>query len=97
MPENQIVSEKVASNTHSRSRFIGALILGSIVGVFIGLIAMALTIIVCGVLRLFFPSSAFQLAGMNATAVIFVIFYALGWAGGTILLWHKLPHFATNG
>ena len=91
MQKNHVVSQDSTKKAQNRSRFMGALILGALAGVFVGLLAMALAILIFGILRLFLPDSAFQLAGMSATAVIFVIFCALGWVGGTMLVWHKLP------
>jgi hypothetical protein len=92
MPENRVASEDTGQNSRNPSQSIGSLVLGVFVGIFTGLIAMALAILTFGVLRLFFPNSAFELAGMNATAVIFIIFFALGWVGGAIVIRQKLPH-----
>ncbi|MBE2220511.1 MAG: hypothetical protein IAF02_03170 [Anaerolineae bacterium] len=96
MPEEQVISKDVVLNKHNHPRFVGALLLGSFVGLFMGLIMMALAILICGVLRLFLPDSTFQVAGMAVTAVIFVVFFALGWAGGTLVIWHKLPQFSSD-
>ena len=91
MQKNHVVSQDSTKKAQNRSRFMGALILGAFAGVFVGLLAMALAILIFGILRLFLPDSTFQLAGMSATAVIFVIFCALGWVAGAMLAWYKLP------
>ena len=95
MPEKQADSENVVLNNRN-ARFIGALLLGAFVGLFTGLITMSLAILICGMLSLFWPHSTFHIVGMDITAVIFVVFFALGWAGGTFFIWHKLPQFSTN-
>lgn len=91
MQKNHVISQNSTKKAQNRSKFMGALILGAFAGVFVGLLGMALAILILGILRLFLPDSTFQLAGMSATAVIFVIFCALGWVAGTILAWCKLP------
>ena len=96
MQKNRVASQNNNTKAQTRARFMGSFILGAFVGVFVGLMAMALAILILGILRLFFPDSTFQLAGMSATAVIFVIFCALGWVGGTMLIWRKLPAISSN-
>ena len=90
MPKNQIISQdrKIIHQPHPR--FIGSLIIGAFVAVFIGLLAMAVAILIVGILRLFLPDLTFHFAGISITAVTFVIFCTLGWVGVTIIIWRKL-------
>lgn len=96
MPNDQMISQKKSKKQKSQPKLLGAVALGALGGVFIGLLAMAISILVLGILRLIFPDMTFQLVGLNVTAVIFVIFFALGWLGGAMILWYKLPPFPSD-
>lgn len=89
MPKIQAPSQEKANQNQTEPQLFIALVLGAIVGVFSGLIGMALSILVIGILRLFLPNLTFQLAGISITAVIFVLFCAIGWAAGTLFFWKK--------
>ncbi len=71
-------------------RFWSALVLGAAAGIFIGLLGMAIAILMLGVLSLGLPDISFKIAGLSATAVAFVVFCALGWAGASLFIWRKL-------
>jgi hypothetical protein len=91
MPKNQVTIQAQNITNQTSPRLLGAVTLGAIAGVFIGLLAMAFAILISSIVQLVFPDLSFQVAGMSITAVIFVIFLALGWCGSTLLIWHKLP------
>jgi len=91
MRKDHIISQEKNRIKQPHPRFIGALVLGAFIGVFVGLLAMSVAILIMGLLRLFLPDLPFQLVGINITAVIFVIFCALGWISATLIIWHKLP------
>jgi hypothetical protein len=90
MPKNQSISQDRKIILQPNPRFIGSLVIGAFVAVFIGLLAMAVAILIVGIMRLFLPDLTFRFAGISITAVTFVIFCALGWIGATIIIWHKL-------
>jgi hypothetical protein len=90
MPKNQSISQGRKTTHQPHPRFIGSLVIGAVVAVFVGLLAMAVAILIVGILRLFLPDLTFHFAGMSITAVTFVIFCALGWIGATIIIWRKL-------
>ena len=90
MPKNQAISPDKNKVEQSQPRFIKAFVVGAFAGVFIGLLAMALSILIVGIMSLFLPELTFQLAGISVTAVTFVVFCALGWIGATLIIWHKL-------
>lgn len=90
MPKNQGISPDKKTVKQPQPRFLGALVIGAFIGVFIGLLAMALSILIVGIMSLFLPDLTFQLAGISITAVTFVIFCALGWMSATLFIWHKL-------
>ncbi len=90
MPKNQVVAPDKNTVKQPQPRFLGALVIGAFIGVFIGLLAMALCILIVGIMSLFLPDLTLQLAGISITAVTFVVFCALGWLGATFIIWHKL-------
>lgn len=96
MPKNQTISQDKKTIEQSQPRFIGSLVIGAFVAVFVGLLAMAVAILIVGMLRLLLPNLTFQLAGMSITAVTFVVFCALGWISATIIIWHKLSPDSEN-
>ncbi len=70
---------------HQQGRLMGAVALGAVVGILLGLIGMALSVLFAAV---------WGLVGINSemiTAVTFVVCSALGWAAATYYLWHKYP------
>jgi len=91
MRKDYIISQDKNRIKQPNPRFIGSLVIGAFIGVFVGLLAMSVAILIMGILRLFLPELPFQLVGINITAVIFVIFCALGWISATLIIWHKLP------
>lgn len=90
MRKNHIISQDKKTIQQSQPRFISSLVIGAFIAVFVGLLAMAVVILIVGMLRLFLPDLTFQLAGISITAVTFVIFCALGWISATLIIWHKL-------
>ncbi len=70
---------------HRQGRRMGAFALGAVVGVMLGLIGMALSVVVTAVLGM--GGTTWE----RITAVTFVVCSALGWAAATYYLWHKYP------
>ncbi|GIK54797.1 MAG: hypothetical protein HND44_04750 [Chloroflexi bacterium] len=70
---------------HRQGRRMGAFALGAVVGMMLGLIGMALSVVMTVVLGL--EGAAWE----RITAVTFVVCSALGWAGATYYLWYKYP------
>lgn len=93
MQENIKTATNAPVQNKKQIRFWGALILGGAAGIFIGLLGMAVAMLVMGVLSLGMPGIRFEIAGLSATAVVFVVFFALGWVGAAVLIWRKLSHF----
>lgn len=71
-------------------RLLGAVLLGALGGVALGILAMAVSILIFNVLGLFMDQVVFEFEGMGLTAVTFIIFSTLGWAAGAILAWRRL-------
>lgn len=70
--------------------FLRILILSAFAGVFIGVLAMAITILVKTMAALAVGASAEAATGMDITAVIFVLFSVVGWLVTAALAWRKL-------
>lgn len=70
---------------HRQGRRMGAFALGAVVGVMLGLIGMALSVVITAVLGM--GGTTWE----RITAVTFVVCSALGWAAATYYLWHKYP------
>ena len=77
-------------------RFLGALILGAIAGIGIGIMAMAICILVINLIEFFTNPVALEFGGVGISATVFVIFCALGWAAASVLSWHKLKQLSLN-
>ncbi|HRQ37455.1 MAG TPA: hypothetical protein PLD25_06025 [Chloroflexota bacterium] len=73
------------TQSHRQGRRMGAFALGAVVGVMLGLIGMALSVLVTAVWGLG------GIAWERVTAVTFVVCLALGWAAATYYLWYKYP------
>jgi hypothetical protein len=71
-------------------RLLGSLLISAFVGLIIGVLAMAVGLLALTGTGLLANVATMRLAGLEMTAVLFVVFGALGWAGGTIVTWHKL-------
>ncbi len=70
---------------HRQGRLMGAIVLGALVGILMGLIGMALSVL------LTITVGAAYIPGEMVTAITFVVCLALGWAAATYYLWHKYP------
>lgn len=73
---------------HRQARLMGAFALGALVGVLLGLIGMALSVLATAVLGL---ADGADGTWEMITAVTFVVCSALGWAAATYYLWYKYP------
>ncbi len=72
-------------------RLFGALLLGAVAGIATGVLAMALATLVVNGITWLGQRSVGQFAGMEVTAVSFIIFTLVGWAAAGLLTWRK-PH-----
>lgn len=72
-----------------RSRLAGAFVLCVLIGVASGVIALAISVLATTVLDM--PVAYF--AGMEVTAIVFVVFCVLGWFTSAVIVWarFKLP------
>lgn len=69
----------------NRVRLITAVCLGAVIGVFSGILAMALGILLITLLGLWIDTSVLRWPGLNMAAVTFVIFFTIGTIGATTL------------
>ncbi len=76
-------------------RMLGAVLLGAVAGIAVGVLAMALTILIVDVVTWLTNRPVGVFAGMELTAVSFVVFTFVGWAAAGILAWCK-PHLWGN-
>ncbi|MFO7682807.1 MAG: hypothetical protein R6X34_22440 [Chloroflexota bacterium] len=96
MNNHSRVTEEKAIKPLPSSRLMAAVVLGAAVGVFTGILAMAVAMLVLGIFKLALPDARLVIAGLSVTAVVFVVFCALGWASASIYIWRKLPAFPTG-
>lgn len=96
MNNNARAKEEKAARSLPSSRLMAAVVLGAAAGVFSGILAMAVAMLVSGILMLALPDAPSEIAGLSITAVIFVVFCALGWVSASLFLWRKLPSFPTD-
>lgn len=75
-------------------RLLGAVLLGAFAGVVVGILAMAVSTLALNLLGLVMDQVSVEFAGMRITAVIFIIFSALGWGAGAIIAWRRLRSWA---
>ncbi|MBE2198312.1 MAG: hypothetical protein IAE79_06850 [Anaerolinea sp.] len=75
-------------------RLLGAVLLGAFAGVAVGILAMAVSTLALNLLGLVMDQVSVEFAGMRITAVIFIIFSALGWTAGAIIAWRRLRSWA---
>lgn len=76
----------------SRNRLSTAFALCAFIGTISGVIGMAISVLVTTVLST--PVSHF--AGMDITAVVFVVFCVLGWFTSAMLVWARFKPLTTN-
>ncbi len=76
-------------------RMMGAILLGSVAGIVVGILGLALTIFVVNGITWLTSRSFGQIAGMELPAVSFVVFTFVGWAAAGFLAWCK-PHLWVN-
>lgn len=96
MNNNAHVKEEKAARSLPSTRLMAAIVLGAAAGVFSGILAMAVAMLVLGILKLALPNTHLEIGGLSITAVIFVVFCALGWVSASLHLWRKLPSFPTD-
>ncbi len=96
MNNNAGVKKEKAARPLPYSRLMAAVVLGAVFGVFSGILAMAVAMLVLGILKLALPNTHLEIGGLSVTAVIFVVFCALGWASASLYLCRKLPSFPTD-
>lgn len=70
---------------YKQGRLMGAIALGATIGVLIGLIGMAISVLFTAVMGL--PETRWEMV----TAVAFVVCCVLGWVAATYYLWYKYP------
>lgn len=75
------------------SRFIGALLFGGSGGIALGVVGMAVGILITAVYELITRLPVEKLMGMDLSAVFFITFCALGWAGTTLFFWRRQRPF----
>ncbi|MCA9935070.1 MAG: hypothetical protein H6662_08805 [Ardenticatenaceae bacterium] len=68
---------------------VGAMLVGAVAGIGIGILAMAATILVTNVVEWVTGYATTKFAGMEVTAVTFVVFSIVGWVAIGILAWNK--------
>ncbi|MCP4361848.1 MAG: hypothetical protein GY796_27870 [Chloroflexi bacterium] len=73
-----------------RTRLMGAVVIGAVVGIAFGLMSMALGVLLLSIIGL--TDELFGI-GVTVTAVIFVIACAAGWITATVYLWRKTVTF----
>lgn len=70
---------------HRQGRLMGAIVLGALVGILLGLIGLALSVLLTSMVG---PA---HIPWEMVTAITFVVCLALGWAAATYYLWYKYP------
>lgn len=73
------------AKTHRQGRLMGAIVLGALAGILLGLIGMALSVLLTSMVGLA------HVPWEMVTAITFVVCLALGWAAATYYLWYKYP------
>lgn len=77
------------SSRNRRGRFMGAVAIGAVLGIILGLMGMAVGVLVLSVIGL-----TDDVVGMAVTAVTFVACCAVGWFVATYYLWRVRPWLA---
>lgn len=85
------IQELLQPELTQAGRALGAVMLGAVAGIAVGILAMALTVLIVNSITWLTHRSAVQFAGIELTAVSFIIFTFVGWAAAGLLAWHK-PH-----
>ena len=86
----------------NRTIFWLALIIGGAGGIIMGVLAMAIGTLFLNMTAITLGREAFDPTGVQITAVIFVLFAAVGWLVTSLITWHKLvkakdmPAYGTN-
>ncbi len=80
----------VHTQTSPTSRILGIIIMGSVAGVISGVLAMAIGILAAAAFELATGVRTSGLAGIETTAIFFILFGALGWLFSAVFLWRRL-------
>jgi uncharacterized membrane protein YfcA len=73
-----------------RTQFITAVFLGALVGVLVGILGMAVSVLVICLLSLFIDTAVLRLPGVSMTAVTFFTFFFIGAVIASYLIWRKI-------
>jgi hypothetical protein len=79
----------VDNQQQKRALVITAVLLGAAAGVFIGILAMAVGLLVVNALSLVMNTAVLRLPGISMTAVTFVFFFAIGSLVSASYIWRK--------
>ncbi len=74
-------------------RLLRSLLIAVILGIVIGVLAMAITVLVISALKSILHVSLDELGGVRITAVSFVLFAVLGWMGSAVYFWRRIQAY----
>ncbi|MCB8985142.1 MAG: hypothetical protein H6659_15025 [Ardenticatenaceae bacterium] len=84
------VADSSTEAQRKRVQFMTAVFYGTLVGVLVGILAMAVGVLFISMLSLFMDTAVLQLPGMSMTAITFVTFFFLGTVAAIFLIWRKI-------
>lgn len=87
--DNEPPVGEFANQQRKRVLVITAVFLGAAAGVFIGILAMAVGLLVMNSLSLVMNTAVLRLPGISMTAVTFVFFFAIGSVVSASYIWRK--------